>query len=123
MKPAALLHVLVEDAAAFHVAETKLTQVELRESGEKKGNQKPAVRNQTQFKRMMQISCMSKNEKTQIYLLYSCGYGDEYHVWISNLPNSMTDGHRIWGSGGPVTPTFCEGEKVGVETDTLKRVS
>lgn len=40
------------------------------------------------------------------YLLYSCGYGEEYHVCISYFPNSITDGHRIWGSGGPVTPTF-----------------
>lgn len=29
------------------------------------------------------------------HLLYSCGYGEEYHVWMSNFPNSMTDGHRI----------------------------
>lgn len=34
MEPAALLHVLVEDAAALHVAQAELTQVELGKSGE-----------------------------------------------------------------------------------------
>lgn len=33
VEPAALLHVLVEDAAALHVAEAELAQVELRQSG------------------------------------------------------------------------------------------
>lgn len=41
-----------------------------------------------------------------LYLEYSWGYGEEYQVWISYLPNSMTEGHRTCGSGGPVTPTF-----------------
>lgn len=36
VKPAALLHVLVEDAAALHVTEAKLTQVELWKSGEQR---------------------------------------------------------------------------------------
>lgn len=33
VKPATLLHVLVEDAAALHVAEAELAQVELGQSG------------------------------------------------------------------------------------------
>lgn len=50
------------------------------------------------------------NSETKVpmvsHLLYSCGYGDEYHVWISYFPNSMTAGQRMWGSRGPVAPTF-----------------
>lgn len=58
-----------------------------------------------------------------VYLLYSCGYGEEYQVWISNLPNSMTDGQRIWGSGGPVTPTFCIGKRKREKTRAEKEGS
>lgn len=47
-----------------------------------------------------------KNNKEVSYLEYSCGYGEEYQVWISYLPNSITEGQRTCGSGGPVTPTF-----------------
>lgn len=36
VEPAALLHVLVEDAATLHVAEAELAQVELRQSGGRK---------------------------------------------------------------------------------------
>lgn len=43
VKPAALLHVLVEDAAALHVTETKLTQVELWKSGEHRGQEKKSL--------------------------------------------------------------------------------
>lgn len=73
VKPAALLHVLVEDTAALHVTETELTQVELWKSGEegpKESETRPNINGL--YDRSM--------NKHQIHLLYSCGYGDEYHV-------------------------------------------
>lgn len=34
-------------------------------------------------------------KKDQHHLEYSGGYGEEYQVWISYLPNSMTAGRRV----------------------------
>ncbi len=54
--------------------------------------------------------CLSRTELLFIYLrqnsqinsfcsrAYSWGYGDEYQVSISYLPNSMAAGHRITGT-------------------------
>lgn len=64
---------LVEDTAALHVTETKLAQVELRKSGEEKQKESEIRPDVGRF------YDPSANQN-QTYLLYSCGYGDEYHV-------------------------------------------
>lgn len=45
-------------------------------------------------------------ECVEYYLAYSCGYGEEYQVWISYFPNSMTDGYRLWASTVVIPPVF-----------------
>lgn len=90
VKPVALSHVLVENAAALHVAQTELTEVELREPVTSKQShisfysiRSKVHEHMSLVNAHMILSCQSLwmiMTQAVCYLLYSCGYGEEYHV-------------------------------------------